>query len=275
MSAKRTQARDWLRLVCAKLPGGGSTREIDRRMGLAATLLASRFPLEAFTEASAAAVAAGLTEFPDGEALAGRLNAYLQANAPYMRSHDLPEIDLPDAEDCAWARNWLRHSLGDWGRHADGSDARGGESNLRMQLDRIRKLRFPVFNWLVLHNDDAAKIAAQAGWNDRAPGQHQAERNDDDRAHASVTVAEALTAMAERRRAEPSFAADRPGVARKLDEAIDEFQRGQPRPARAPVELTDEQLEQARKAAGISMPPRSPREHAVNDDWNPFLEAAE
>ena len=74
---------------------------------------------------------------------------------------DLPALAQLQPEDQAWAVNWLRHASGDWG---------GQVGNLLAGLQRTRARRPLAFQWLALHSNRAAQLAAKAGWND--PSHH-------------------------------------------------------------------------------------------------------
>ena len=260
--ASKTFVERWLRVELApKLPPSMPDRDLKIAIQHVAGQVHTKYPPEAFTPVSARAIAEGLDGFPSLEVFADRLAAWWADHRPGSDAA-LPGGDNPNLsrEDRLILANFERDRDDGFSR----INAPSFRAKLAIRLSTYRRHYPALFRHIVRTDLEAAAIAVQYGWTEDAETAHYSpdKRTDEERARASVTVAEAIQAMAQQRRPTATFPADRPGVGRKLDEAVQQvkeaaaaFERVR---GRKPGELSPEQLAEARARAGIKTPPPRP-----------------
>lgn len=151
--------------------------------------------------------------------------------------------DLTEEEE-SWITNWRRHAQGDWGSAKDGTGYTGGERHLRMQLARMQRIKPRAFRWLVLNDDNAARIAARGGLDETSQGNRTPTPDEIEAVEKSAAAV---------------IAAMQGGKASN-------------EPSHNPITLTPEELIAARNDAGIDLPPPQPIV-ASNDSAWPWDEA--
>lgn len=65
-------------------------------------------------------------------------------------------------EDKAWAKNWMRHANGDWGKQGRVED-QSEDEQLCLQLQRMRHTKSAAYDWLITHNAYAKALAERTG----------------------------------------------------------------------------------------------------------------
>jgi len=195
------------------------------------------FPREVFCRASREEASRVFDNFPPYKALREFLEKWWNENRPAPRALPGPDAAYLSDEEQFWVRNWQRHRAGDWGRAKDGTPCSGSPRHLRFELELTKKTHPEAFKWLVLHDKEAARIAALAGWSD---GPAVAPTDEEREAVAQAT----RRAVAAIQRANIP---KQPGAADQLqiiaEAAREEFRK---KNGRYPGQLSNEHLERLR-----------------------------
>jgi len=202
-----------------------------------ATAISHDFPASAFTQQSLFSVSKKCRFFPSHGELHQALEEWWKDNRPAPKALPGPSAASLNDEEQYWVRSWQRHQSGDWGKAKDGTSCSGPHKHLRFELELMKKTHPEAFRWLVLHDKEAGRIAALAGWTDGPTSP-----TDEERQAVARAAKEALQAI---RRANIPKGPDATDQLKALAEATrEEFRK---KNGRYPGELSREQLEKLRE----------------------------
>jgi len=156
----------WLTDLANLSAGGAPISDARAKIAAMTAAISEDFPHQAFNRQSLMAVSRKCKFFPSYAELHEALSAWVGENRPRPLSLPGPEATALSDDEQYWVRSWQRHKAGDWGKAKDGSSCSGTKRQLRFELELMKKSYPEAFKWLVLHDEEAGRIAAIAGWTD-------------------------------------------------------------------------------------------------------------
>jgi hypothetical protein len=200
------------------------------------------FPREVFCPASREEASRAFDSFPPYKALRGFLEKWWSENRPRPKALGGPDAAVLNDEEQYWVRSWQRHRSGDWGTAKDGTPHIGSQKHLRFELELMKNSHPEAFRWLVLHDKEAARIAALAGWSD-GPA---LPATDKEREAVALATRRAVAAIQRANIPKQAGAVDQQQLL--AEAAREEFRK---KNGRYPGQLSQEQLERLREGNPI------------------------